>query len=58
MSDKCLHRHIKIITAAHYIVDIGWEALQELNDIDMADYFIEEERDRVVCEDCAKVLDR
>ena len=58
MSDKCLHRHIKIITTSRYIVDIGWEALQEQYDIDMAEYFIEQERDRIVCGDCAKVLDR
>ena len=54
---KCLHQNIKIVTTSHYKVDIGWEALQELPDIDMADYFIQEDRDKVVCEDCAFVLD-
>jgi hypothetical protein len=58
MSAKCKHKRIKIVTVSHYKIDKGWAWLQELPDIDMADYFIEEERDRVVCEDCAEVLDR
>lgn len=54
---KCLHQSIKIVTNSYYKVDIGWEALQELPDIDMGDYFIQEESNRVVCEDCAEVLE-
>lgn len=57
MSAKCKHKRIKIVATSHYKIDMGWAELQELPDIDMADYFIEEERDRVVCEDCAEVLD-
>lgn len=55
---KCLHQNIKIVAVSHYIIDAGWEWLQEQDDIDMQDYFIEQERDKVVCEDCAEVLDR
>ncbi len=54
---KCKHINIKIITNSYYKVDIGWKALQELPDIDMADYFVQEESNRVVCEDCAEVLE-
>ncbi len=58
MSAKCKHINIKIVTVFHYKIDKGYEWLQELPDIDMADYFIQEDRDRVVCEDCTEVLDR
>lgn len=54
---KCLHKNIKIVTNSYYKVDIGWEALQELPDIDMAGYFVQEESNRVVCEDCTEVLE-
>lgn len=57
MKDKCLHKNIKIVTVAHYKVDISWKELQEKDDIDMQNYYIETERDKVVCKDCAETLD-
>ena len=58
MKSKCLHKNIKIVTVSHYVINEGWEWLQELEDIYMTNYFIQEDRDKIVCEDCAEILDR
>jgi len=58
MKSKCAHKRIKIVTSAHYIItgNYGWTELQE-EDIDMNDYLVQIDRDKIVCEDCAEVLD-
>lgn len=58
MKDKCIHKNIKYVTVTHYTIEKGYDWLMEQDDIDMQDYFVEVERDRIVCEDCAEVLDK
>ena len=54
---ECLHQNIKIISVSYYEIPKGWEWLQEQDDIDMADYSTGTDRDKIVCDDCAEVLD-
>jgi hypothetical protein len=54
---KCKHKNIEIHRVSRYIMPKGYEKTMELDDIDLAKYFTEENHDRTVCENCGKILD-
>ena len=54
---QCLHTNVKIVAVSRFIIPKGWEWLQEQDDKDMAEYFVEETHDRTVCADCAEILE-
>lgn len=53
----CKHKNIIIKSINSYIIPKGWRWLQEQECIDMAEYFIEEQYDEVICEDCGEQID-
>lgn len=53
----CKHKNIEIHRVSTYIIPQGWTKLVEQDDIDLGEYFVEENQDRVVCQDCAEVVD-
>jgi len=54
MKEQCLHKNIIITKKERYIFDDGYIKTTEQNNIDMADYFIEDEFVSAFCEDCGE----
>jgi hypothetical protein len=53
----CLHKHIKIMEESRYTIPQGYAEAMEDENLDMANYFIEGNQSKVICEDCAEQLD-
>jgi len=58
MSKKCKHQNIIITYKSRYNVPMGWDKLQEQDDIELSKYFIEEIEEGIFCEDCGEYLNK
>jgi predicted transcriptional regulator len=53
---KCKHINVERHDVTRYIIPKGYDWANN-NAIDFKNFFIEENQDRIVCEDCGEILD-
>ena len=53
---KCKHKNIEVHLVHDYIFPKGWDWVEEHEEVNMNDYFIEETQDRIVCKDCGETV--
>ena len=53
----CEHKNIIITRKERYKIPQGWEWIKKQEDVDLAEYFIEEKEEiTIFCEDCGEYL--
>ena len=53
----CIHKHVKIMDESRYTFPQGYKEAEISADFDLADYYVECNQAKVICEDCAEQLD-